>query len=71
MKQLTQVYSLELVKQLILDEDSGALKKIIADILAAGLLFRYSRDYEREADRYGVQNIYDAGIAPEGSSKIL
>ena len=71
MKHLTQAYSLELIKQLILDEDSGALKKIIADILAAGLLFRYSRDYEREADRYGVQNLYDAGIAPEGAAKFF
>ena len=71
MKLLTQTYSLELLKQLILDEDSNQLKKIIADILAAGLLFRYSRDYERQADNYGVQNIYDAGIAPEGAVKFF
>ena len=68
MKRLTQAYSLELLKQVILDEDDGALKKLVADILAAGLLFRYSRDHERESDFYGVRNVYDAGIHPEGAA---
>ena len=68
MKRLTQVYGLELIKQLILDEDDSELKKLVADILTAGLLFRYSRDHERESDVYGVQNVYDAGINPEGAA---
>ena len=68
MERLTQVYSLELIKQLILDEDDSKFKKLVADILAAGLLFRYSRDHERESDFYGVQNVYDAGINPEGAA---
>ena len=68
MKRLTQVYGLELIKQLILDEDDSKLKKLVADILTAGLLFRYSRDHERESDVYGVQNVYDAGINPEGAA---
>ena len=68
MKRLTQVYSLEIIKQLILDEDDSKFKKLVADVLAAGLLFRYSRDHERESDFYGVPNVYDAGIAPEGAA---
>ena len=68
MKQLTQIYGLELLKQLVLDEDDSVLKELITDILAAGLLFRYSRDAERESDVYGVQNVYDAGIHPEGAA---
>lgn len=68
MKRLTQVYGVEMIKQLILDEDSSALKEIITEVLAAGLLFRYSRDAERESDAYGVQNVYDAGISPEGAA---
>ncbi len=68
MKQLTQVYGLELLKQLILDEDDSELKKLVADVLAVGLLFRYSRDHERESDFYGVENVYDAGIDPEGAA---
>ncbi len=67
MKRLTQAYGVEIIKQLILDKDSGKTKKIITEILAAGLLFRYSRDNERESDFYGIRNIYDAGISPEGA----
>ena len=66
MKRLTQIYGIEILKQLILDEDSSKLKKLVADILAAGWLFKYSRDNERESDSYGVQNVYDTGISPEG-----
>ena len=68
MKRLTQVYSFELIKQVILDENANEFKKLVADVLAAGLLFRYSRDHERESDFYGVQNVYDAGISPEGAA---
>ena len=67
MKRLTKIYGIEIVKRIILDEESTEAKKLIAEILAAGLLFRYSRDNERESDFYGVQNIYDAGISPEGA----
>lgn len=68
MKRLTQVYGIEILKQLILDKDSSELKKLVTEVLAAGLLFRYSRDHERESDFYGVQNVYDAGINPEGAA---
>ena len=67
MKRLTQVYGIEILKQLILDEDSSELKKLVTEVLTTGLLFRYSRDAERESDFYGVQNVYDAGINPEGA----
>ena len=68
MKRLTQVYGIEILKQLILDKDSSELKKLVTEVLAAGLLFRYSRDHERESDFYGVHNVYDAGINPEGAA---
>ncbi|RKU30754.1 peptidase M48 [Candidatus Poribacteria bacterium] len=71
MKRLTQFYGVEILKQLIVDEDSSELTKIITDIIAAGYLFKYSRDNEREADMYGVQNIYEAGINPEGAAKFF
>ena len=67
MKRLTQVYGFEILKQIILDEDASKLTKLVTDILAAGILFRYSRDNERESDFYGVNNVYDIGVSPEGS----
>ena len=67
MKRLTKIYGFEIVKRIILGEDSSEAEKLITEIIAAGLLFRYSRDNERESDFYGVQNVYDAGISPEGA----
>ena len=71
MKRLTQAYGIEILKKIIIDEDSNETKKLIADILAAGWLFKYSRDNERESDFYGVQNVYDVGIAPEGGIRFF
>ncbi len=71
MKQLTQVYGIEILRQLILDEDSSELTEIVVDVLAAGLLFKYSRDDERESDFYGVQNVYDISISPEGGIRFF
>ncbi len=68
MKRLTKAYGIEIVKRLLVKEDAGEFKKLVADVLAAGLLFKYSRDDERESDFYGVQNAYDAGISPEGAA---
>ena len=67
MKRITKIYGFEIVKQIILGEDASEVEKLITEIIAAGLLFRYSRDNERESDFYGVQNVYDAGISPEGA----
>ena len=67
MKQLTKIYGFEIVKRIILGEDPSEVEKLITEIIAAGLLFRYSRDNERESDFYGVQNVYDAGVSPEGA----
>ena len=66
MKRLTQAYGFEILKQIILDEDSSELTKLVSDILTAGILFKYSRDNERESDFYGINNVYDIGISPEG-----
>lgn len=66
MKRLTQIYGIEILKKIIIDDESSQTKKLVADILAAGWLFKYSRDNERESDFYGVRNVYDAGISPQG-----
>ena len=67
MKRLTKAYGIEILKRLLVKEDSGEFKKLVADVLSAGLLFKYSREDERESDMYGVQNVYDAGISPAGA----
>lgn len=65
-KQMTRQLGLAAVAQLALGEEQSELKKMVANLATNGVLTKYSRDAEREADIYAVQEMYDAGIAPEG-----
>ena len=65
-KQLTKQLGFATVEQLVLGKDPNQLEKLIGTIAKTGTLMKYSRDAEREADAYAVQQMYDAGIDPEG-----
>ena len=65
-KQMTRQLGLAAVAQLALGEDQSKLEQMVASLAANGVLMKYSRDAEREADIYAVQEMYDAGIDPEG-----
>jgi len=65
-KQLTKQLGFAAVAQLVLGKAPNQLEKIVGGIVATGTLMKYSRDAEREADGYAVQETYDAGIDPHG-----
>ncbi len=65
-RQMTQQLGLATLASLALGEDPGMLAQITAQIVATGAITSYSRDMESEADAYGVQELYDAGIDPKG-----
>lgn len=65
-KQLTKQLGFAAMEQLVLGKDPNQLEKQIAGIAKTGTLMKYSRDAEREADAFAVQEMYDAGIDPEG-----
>ena len=65
-KQMTRQLGLAAVAQLALGEDQSKLEQMVAGLATNGVLTKYSRDAEREADIYAVQEMYDAGIDPEG-----
>ena len=65
-KQMTRQLGLAAVAQLALGEDQSKLEQMVAGLAANGVLMKYSRDAEREADGHAVQEMYDAGIDPEG-----
>ncbi len=65
-KQMTRQLGIAAVVQLALGEDESTIKQMVAGLTANGVLMKYSRDAEREADIYAVQELFDAGIDPEG-----
>lgn len=43
----------------------------VADLASTGVLLKYSRNDELEADRLGIQQMHDAGIDPKGSQQFF
>ena len=70
-RQITRQFGLALLVELAVGEDENpTLARQVAGQFAAigaGLtLLRYSRDAEREADAFAIEEMYAAGVDPEG-----
>lgn len=65
-KALTRQLGVTAIAELILGEDPDKLAELVAEVVATGAMMKYSRNAEREADGFAVQEMYDAGIHPEG-----
>jgi predicted Zn-dependent protease len=63
---LTKQYGFSIVAGLALGNNPALYQQLLAQIVAGGLFAKYSRDAEREADRLGMQEMYDAGYDPTG-----
>ncbi len=44
----------------------GQLANVASQLVATGIFLKFSREAEREADRLGAQNLYDANYDPRG-----
>jgi predicted Zn-dependent protease len=67
-KMLTRQYGIAVLAQIALGEDPGLVRSLVANVVATGALMKYSRDAEREADRFGVDETYRSNIDPTGMS---
>ncbi len=65
-KHLTRQLGLAALVQLALGEDQSTLEQLVAGLATSGVLMKYSRHDEKEADEYAIQEMYDAGVDPEG-----
>jgi len=65
-RQMSQQYGISILAGLALGQNPNMLAELTAQILATGVVSSYSREMESEADSYGVQELYDAGIDPNG-----
>jgi len=65
-RQLSQQYGIAILASVALGENPNMVAELAANIAATGTLMSHSRAMESEADGYGVQEVYDAGIDPAG-----
>lgn len=65
-EQLTKSYGLSIVAGLLLGQNPAVYQQILAQVVGGGVLARFSREAEREADDLGVRYMYDAGWDPHG-----
>ena len=65
-KHMTRQLGLAAVVQLALGDDQSTLERLVAGLATNGVLMKYSRHDEKEADEYAIQEMYDAGMDPEG-----
>ena len=73
-KSLSRQYGLQILTGLIVGRDPSVSRQIAAQFAGIGGtlgMFHYSREAEREADALGVQELYDAGIDPDGIAKFF
>ena len=68
-KHMTQQMGLAAMVAIIAGDDPSLTKEVVGGLIAVGghgLLLKYGREDELEADAYGIQNLYDASIDPSG-----
>lgn len=63
---MTRAYGYNAIAGLLLGRNPSQGKQIAAQLLGTGILTRYSRTAETEADRLGVHYTYGAGYDPQG-----
>jgi predicted Zn-dependent protease len=65
-EQLTKQYGFSIVAGLVLGNNPAIYQQLLAQIIGGGIFAKYSRDAEREADRLGLQYMYQSGYDPNG-----
>jgi len=63
---MTRAYGYNLLASLALGRNPTMARQILAQLVGTGYLNHYSRDAERQADRLGVNYVYQAGYDPRG-----
>lgn len=70
-EQLTKSYGLSILAGVVLGQDPAVYERILAQVVGAGTLAKFSRDAEREADSLGVRFMHAAGYDPRGMASMF
>jgi len=65
-KQIEQQQQINLIGTILLGQNPGALQTLLAQVLAGGVMARFSRADEKQADELGLKYMTAAGYNPQG-----
>tara|TARA_B100001250_G_scaffold397744_1_gene405169 strand:- start:83 stop:883 length:801 start_codon:yes stop_codon:yes gene_type:complete len=66
MEQMSKQTGLGFISQIFLGPNTGFTEQIIANMISNGLLLKYGRGAELEADKLAIEEMHAAGINPVG-----
>lgn len=70
-KQIQQRQEISVLGSILLGQNPGALQQVVAQVLAGGVVAKFSRADEKQADDLGLQLMYDSGYNPQGMLDML
>ena len=70
-ERMVKAHGLALVAGLVLGEDPGVVRQIVAQLVGQSALARFSRTDEREADALGLEYLAAAGYDPAGMAAMF
>jgi beta-barrel assembly-enhancing protease len=70
-QQISRQYGLSVLAGIVLGQNPAVYQQILAQVVGAGTLARFSREAERESDRLAVQYMHGAGIDPRGMASMF
>ena len=70
-ERMVKAHGLALVAGLVLGDDPGLLRQIVAEVAGQSALARFSRSDEEEADRLGLDVMAEAGYDPAGMAAMF
>lgn len=70
-QQMSKAYGINVGASILLGGNPGMIEQLAAQVAAGGVMARFSRDDEREADRLGVRYLAAAGYDPYGLARFF
>ena len=70
-RRMSQAQEANVIAAVVLGQNPSTVAQIGAQVAAAGAFARFSREDEREADRYAVQLMAETGYNPDGLARLL
>ena len=70
-ERLVKAQGVSWVASLVLGDDPGVIRQVVAGLVGRGALARFSRTDEAEADRLGLRYLAAAGYDPDGQAEMF